>query len=233
MNDRGRSFLLFASWGACLALGLASAAIFAAGVLRDTHFGQADLAVDLSEAGPWRGTDFRVWDGGDYVLWLTTLRSQPPFDPSDPAPGGEPALRFDGNLEARLLTPDGDVYARWVYDGGEPEHAAAGGMTWTRLAQVTLRDLPLRPWRIEARTTAAAPAFAADPDLSTRLLLRPDRPEVGMGGLINYAMIVPAVLFLCLAMVLGLALTRWTGRRWPAWVSGICLALLVAAFALR
>lgn len=233
MNDRARSFLLFASWGACLALGLTSAAIFVAGVARDTHFGQVDLAVDLGEVGPWRGADFRVWDSGNYVLWLTTLRPQPPFDPTGPAPAEESALWFDGILEARVLTPDNDVYAEWSYDGRELEHAAAGGMTWTRLADVTLLDLPLRPWRIEARTTTAAPAFSADPDLSTRLLLRPDRPDVGMGGLISYAMIVPAVLFLCLAVVFGLVLGRLTGRWWPTWVSGICLALFATAITLR
>lgn len=214
-------------------LGLASAAIFVAGVLRDTHFGQAEFAVELGEAGPWRGVDFRVWDSGDYVLWLTTLRPQPPFDPSDPVVVEEAPLRFVGTLEVRVLTPNGEVYAEWPYDGREPEHKAAGGMTWTRLAEVELPDIPLRSWRIEARTIAAAPAFAAAPDRSSRLLLRPDRANVGMGGLINYAMIVPAVLFLCLAMVLGLILARLTGYRWPAWVSGICLALFAAAFAFR
>lgn len=233
MNDRVRSFALFASWCACLALGLVSAGVFGAGVARDTHFGQAALALELGETGPWRGIDFRVWDSGDYVLWLAILRRQPPFDPSDPAAGGEPpAPRFDGSLEARVLTPDGDVHAGWVYRGHAPEHPTTGGMIWTRLADVRLRDLPLRPWRLEARTVEAAPAFSDDPELSTRLLLRPRRPEVGMGGLINYVMIVPAGLFLCLAMALGLILTRLTGRQGPAWVSGISLALFIALFAL-
>ena len=54
-----------------------------------------------------------------------------------------------------------------------------------------------------------------------------------MGGLITYAMIVPATLFLFLAFGLGVVLARTSGHRWPAWVSGLALLAFALLFAAR
>ena len=237
MNERLRNALLLGAWAFCLAVGLASSAVFVAGVLRDTHFGQAEIAMDLGRAGAWKSDAFRVWGGGDYVLWLTTFVPQPPFDPNAPlsSAGSVPPARFDGQIEVRVLTPDAEEHRAWTpgAPGGPPfEHVAGEGGTWTRLAEVALTDLPLRPWRLEARTLVGAPAFD-DARFTSRLLLRPDRPDPGMGGLINYAMIVPAGVFLALSLGLARLYARRSGRNWPVWTSGLSLAAFVAFFTLR
>lgn len=232
--------LLFALWAVCLLAGLASAWVFVAGLLRDTHFEEAAIAMDLGEAGAWRGVDFRVWGGGPYVVWLTTLR---PDRTSAPAPSGarEPEAagpgagrpaRFRGRIEVRILDPDGDARLERRYEGNRLEHATSGGMTWTRLEDLRLDGLPVRPWRLEARTLKGDPEFGARSELRSRLLLRKDRPDVGMGGLINYVMIIPAALFLLLSLVLALGLARRGGSRAPAWISGILLVALVSLWAL-
>lgn len=231
MTGRTRTFTLFAAWGLCLGLGLVSAAVLLAGILRDTHFGQAELALDLGHEGGWSGSDFRVWGGGGYVLWLTSLGPQPPFDPAAPDPPTM-AVPYQGRFAVRILEPNGNLHREWTYAGDEPAHIAGSGTTWSQLGDVTLRDLPLRTWRLEARTAAADPTFASG-DLTSRLLLRPDRAEVGMGGLLNYVLIVPAVLFLALSIVPALLLVRRTGRRWPAWVSALSLVMLAGLFTIR
>ena len=104
-------------------------------------------------------------------------------------------------------------------------------MSWSRLGEVTLRELPLNAWRLETRTVEGSAAFA-DARFSSRVILRPDRPDRGMGGLINYAMIVPAGLFLVLALGLAVMYGQRTGRQWPAWVSGLALLSLAALFTL-
>lgn len=250
-DSRARGFL-FALWIACLLAGLGCAWVFVAGLLRDSHFEEAELAVDLGRDGAWRGVDFRVWGGGPYVLWLTTLRPDPPFaegeppeprdaepqprdaDPEtrDPDPSARAPSRFAGRIAVRVLDPGGGVSLERAYEANRLEHRASGGMTWTRLEELRLDGLPFRSWRLEGRIVEGDPTFESGPGLRSRLLLRRDRPEVGMGGLINYVMVIPAALFLLLSLGLALGLARRGGSRAPAWISGLLLAALVGLFAL-
>lgn len=230
--------LLFGLWLVSLLIGVACLWFFVAGLLRDSHFGEAVVPLDLGTAGPWRTEAFRLWGGGPYVLWLTTLRPQPPFREGEATgqgeaePGGarEPPARprYAGWIEVKILSPDGEARLDRRYDEGRLEHVAGEGMTWTRLDRLRLDGSPLRAWRLEARVLEGDPRFGSGDELRSRLLLRKDRPDVGMGGLLNYVAIVPAGLFLLASLGLALALARRGGPRAPLWIS----ALLVAAAAI-
>lgn len=223
MNERGSARLLLIGWLVCLVGGVAAAGVFVAGVLRDTHFGEARLAMDLGRSGPWQSTDFRVWEDGTHVLWLSSLGPQAPFDPSRPAADTVPSVRFTGRLQLRVLGPGGESIREITYDGTDPAHVVGEGMTWTRVAELELRDSPLRTWRLEARVRQADSVFAGRPDLTSRLLLRKDREPAGMGGLITYAMMVPAAALLLASLAFGLAAARGGATRAPAWISGIAV----------
>lgn len=104
-------------------------------------------------------------------------------------------------------------------------------MTWTRVDELRLAGGPLGRWRLAARVRDPDPRFAESTSLRSRVLLRPRRPDPGMGGLINYAMIVPATLLFLLSLGLALAIARRSGRRAPTWISGLLLLALLSFFA--
>lgn len=224
-QSRGRG-LMFGLWLICLLGGVSCGGVFVAGLLRDTHFGQVELGLDLGADGPWRGVDFRVWSGGPHVLWLTTWRDEPP------EPTRDSAASFAGRIDVRVLDPDRRPRLEQAYESRRLGHGTGGGMAWTRLGEIRLEGPPFRPWRLEARVAEGDLALEADPEQRSHLLLRKDRPDVGMGGLINYVMVIPAVFLLLLSLGFALGLLRRGGSGGPAWISGVLLAALIGLFAL-
>lgn len=211
---------LYAAWALAALLGAACAGVFVAGLLRDTHFGEASVPLDLGAVSGERSAEFRVWRDGPYDLFLTTLHhGRVPWD--------SPA--FSGALGVRVIRPDGGIERELALDGEELDHRLpAGGMTWTRIDELRLPGGPLGRWRLEGRVAAPDPRFAGSDLLRSRLLLRPRRSDPGMGGLLNYAMIVPATLLLLLSLALALAVAHRTGRRGTVWVSALLLLALLA-----
>lgn len=238
--DRRLRGLLLGLWLVSLLAGVACLGFFAAGLLRDSHFGEVAVPLELGEAGPWRTEAFRLWGGDPYVLWLTTLGPQPPFREDEATGRGEAERgtarepterpRYAGRIEVRLLSPDGASRIDRRYGGDRLEHVAGEGMAWTRLDRLRLEGSPLRAWRLEARVLEGDPRFGGEEAFRTRLLLRKDRPDVGMGGLLNYVAIVPAGLFLLASLGLALALARRGGPRAPLWISGLFVAAAVIPF---
>lgn len=223
--------LLFGGWLASALIGLACGSIFVAGLLRDTHFGQAELPLNLGASSGWQRTEFRVWGGGEYVLWLTTLRQGAPFGTADTLSRTEAQDRgFEGVLVVRILEPGGQKRLERRYGGEGFGGPTSGELTWVRLDSPRLDGLPFRTWRLEARVAEGDAALAAGPGVRSRLLLRKDRPDPGMGGLINYAMIFPAAAFLLLSLGLAIAIARRGGSRTPIWISGVLVTAFAALF---
>lgn len=243
--------LLVGLWLACLLAGLGCGWVFVAGVLRDTHFEQAELALDLgTPTTEWHSIGFRVWGGGPYALWLTTLGRDEPFDPERQFDADEPSgpaesleggavggglARFAGELEVRVLRPDGRPrlerrYTSQAFEAGPEGGPPTGAMSWTRLESLRIDGWPVRSWTLEARVVRGDPALAAARDMSSRLLLRRDRPDRGMGGLLTYVMAIPAGAFLLLSLGLALANARRAGSLAPVWISGALLLALLGFF---
>lgn len=215
-----RRALLWAGWASCFGLGGLCLVVFLLGHLRDSHFEQAEILIDLGHPSAPQGTGFRVWEGGTWVLHLTTVntRSMPgTFTPRDSMP------RFGGSLEVRVRDPSGALRFERRYPPEELDHARPVNMEWTRLAELELGGGPLRAWELETRVVAGDERLGAAEGLRSEVLIRKDRPDPGMGGLINYVLLFPGLLFAGLAFVLALALARDGVSRIPVALTALLL----------
>lgn len=212
MTSSRRRALLWAGWASSFVLGGFCLFAFFLGYLRDSHFEQAEILLDLGRASGTRSTDFRLWGAGTWVVHLTTLdtRSRPGgFTPHDSAP------RFAGAIEVRVHDPSGAVRLEESYSAEDLDHALPYNVEWTRLAELELEGGPLHAWSLEARVVAGDERFAAAEGLRSEVLIRKGRPDPGMGGLINYVLLFPGLVFTGLAFVLGLFLAREGASRIP------------------
>lgn len=205
-------------WLGALTFSLACFGLFARAVYLDHHVGEPRITVDFSRAGDWETAGFRVWKEEPHILWLTTVNHDPPFD-----------VPLRGRLGVRIRDPHGALVLDRTFEGTEIDHRRPDNMTWTRLAELDLEGTAWRSWRLEARVTETDPGFASS-GFST-VLIRPDRPSRGMGGLIFYALPIPGFLFLLAAF--GLAAWTWKadGVRWPLPVTAVLGMVAFVAYA--
>lgn len=85
---------LWIAWGATVVAAVACGSVFVAGVLRDTHFGEVEIPLDLGAPSGDRGAAFRVWRSGPYDLFLTTLHH---------GSAGTDSAPFHGSLAVRIV----------------------------------------------------------------------------------------------------------------------------------
>lgn len=205
---------LGAAWGLCFALALASGGVFAQGILRDTRPGGVELAVDLGAAsGPRQGT-FQA-GAEPHVVYLTTVNHAPE----------QVGERLEAALDVRLVDPDGRVAFALRHPPDPLAHPMPDNMVWTQLAR--LERLAPGTWTLSARVRRGDPRFAGK---VSRVLVRPVRPGVGMGGLLNYAMMIPAAVFGALALGFAAATALRGGSRLPLLISCLAPALAWAYF---
>jgi hypothetical protein len=210
------------AWGAWLitsALGLFCAGIFAAGVLRDTRAGEPSLRIDLSAPGGWSSTPFRVWGKGDYLLFLSIVNHD----------RGSVGARYAGEIEALVEAPGGKVVLQRIYAGDAAAPALPLNYGDRRLGAATLDHWPLRQWMLRARVLKGDPSFGT---ARSQIKFWKDRPELGMGGMMNYVMILPAGIFLLLALAIALWLA---GKKSvvPVWLTAGSGAVLLSLLLLR
>jgi hypothetical protein len=216
--SRPARIALLATWVAVFGLGLASLGVFVQGLVRDLHLGDPELALDLSRPGDWQRATFRVWTAGRYRLWLQTVNHDPPF--------GEP---FRGAVAVRLEDPSGGARIDRTFPGAALDHLRPENTHWTALDSLELEGRLWRGWRLAARVMEGDPAFAG---AATTVTLRRVRYDPGMGGLINYVMLIPAMVLLGVAFALAFWLRAGAGPRAPLWISAGGLALLLLALTL-
>ncbi len=193
-----RSLALTAAWLCCFALALASGGIFVSGVRRDTRPGGVELPVDLGVASGWLQGTFEAGTE-PHLVHLTTVNH-------DPGPVG---AQLDAALEVRLAAPDGRIAFAFAHPPDPLAHAMPDNMAWTELAR--LDSLAPGRWTLSARVLRCDPRFAGK---LSRVLVRPLRPDAGMGGLASYVMMIPGIGFGAVAWALGLALAM-RGRPIP------------------
>ena len=183
--------LLLGGWALSFVLALLSGAVVAQGVLRDTRTGEPVIRLDLSKLSDWSSASFRVWGQGTYTLFISSVNHDPAFI-------GTP---FAGTFEVEVIAPDGTSYFQQSYSGTAIEHVLPDNYGDTQLAMLELEDWPLRPWVVKARVIEPDEHFKT---AFTEVKLWKQRYDPGMGGLMNYAMIVPAAVFLCIALASSL-----------------------------
>jgi hypothetical protein len=193
------SRLLWAAWGLSFMLAVACAAVFFQGIIRDKRPFDPEIRLDLSTQSEWITTPFRVWGEKSYSLLIGSVSH-------DPARVGRP---LTAELEVRVLDPNDQVVFYRAYPPGETEHTIPNNYGDVRLATLKLSDWTLRSWALQVRVTEPDPGFAS---VRSTLRLYEQRSHLGMGGLVTYAMIIPAGILMLLALVLAVFIARHSSR---------------------
>lgn len=192
-------------WAMFMVLGVFSGLVFGQAIIRDHRVGEPDMALDVSHTGARAAESFRVWGKKRYRLFVSSVNHDP----------DRVGHRFQGTIAIVVLHPDGSEHFRSVYGPEAMDHVVPDNYGDTQLETLTLDGWPLRTWRIETRVLEPDPGFAG---VTTHVKLWEDRPPVGMGGLISYVFLFPAIVSLALGLVFaGILLGQ--GIRWPLIVS--------------
>src|SRR5688572_21922282 len=214
MTERRPATLLMIGWAVVLTLGVWSATVVVLGVRRDARAGEVTIGLSLGEVSDWRTASFRVWGDGRYTLFVSTVN----FD--RPRVGS----KFGGEMHIVVRRPDGGTFFDRRFGPGTMDHLMPYNYGDTTLANIPIETARIRSWTVAVRVTRADPQFAG---VSSEVKLWRDREDLGMGGLLTYVLIVPAVMFLLLAVFFSFVLAR-RGRMLPFIASlTITLAFLV------
>lgn len=197
------------AWGGCFALGLYLLGVFVAGLARDMDVRAVTIALDLARAGRTEQR-FHVLRRDARVLYLSSVNHTPPF--------GEP---FQGRLRVRVVDPSGDPALEATLDRSAG-HRRPDNMEWSTLGRLT-PDARGR-WALVAEVVEPDPAFQG---VRSEVRLRPDRPSVGMEGLITYAALFPGMFLLLGSMLVAGGLRRRGGPTWPLLLSVAPIVLLI------
>lgn len=210
MSPSRSTVFLLAAWTIAMVLAALSAGILAAGVVRDTRATEPSLDVSLGAPSGWIRVPFRIWRSGRYKLFISTVNH-------DPERVGR---RFSGEVEVLIQRPDGTTFYQERLQGDTIPHLVPSNYGDTELALVTLDRSRVRRWTMAVRVSRPDAQFT---DLRSQVKLWRERSDPGMGGLVNYVMIIPAGFFAIVALLVALSLAR-RSIRMPLFVS--CVALL-------
>lgn len=204
---------LLVAWAVVFGLGLLATYGFVNGLIRDTHIGQPTMTLPLDRVGQ-HTTDFRVWGKTEYVLRLSASSS-------DPTKVG---LRLDAALEVVVRSPDGAVALQQAFDGTRADFRLSQ-YTDVRLATVVLHGSPWRRWSLETRVTRPDQRFEG---VITQIKLW-EYVDVGMGGLLNYVLVIPAGVLMLAALGMAIRLAM-RGRTVPLFCTVPAVLALFALF---
>lgn len=210
-----RKVVLLSIWGVLFTLGALCAGVFVQGVLRDHRVGEPVLDINLGAQSQWLITPFRVFGDGDYRLILSSVNHNP----------GLVGRPFDGRLEVQVRDPDGRLVLDRLYNSAELNYRVPSNYGDRVLNLLSLAGWPLRSWELRAKIADGDDDFQT---VRSELKLWKERYDPGMGGMINYVMIFPAVLFLSFAFLVALPLFK-SGTRFPL-ISTAGLVALILIF---
>ncbi|MGH7694852.1 MAG: hypothetical protein ACRENH_07715 [Gemmatimonadaceae bacterium] len=205
---------IWIAWLTTFALALTCVSIVVKGVLRDRRVGEPVLSLDLARRSDWRSSRFRVWGSGTYTLFISSVNWDSTF-------AGAP---LGAELEVAVLTPSGKPVFKRMYAARSTGLRLPINYGDSHLADVSLRDWPVRRYTLAARVLAPDEHFKTAQSV---LKLYKQRSDPGMGGMMNYVMIFPAAVLMFLAVVAALSLAR-AGKRVPIVITAVAGVLLLA-----
>ena len=214
MSTRLRT-ALWVAWATFFTLGLVCLGVFMQGVLRDTHAGDPVIRVDFTSRPTSASVPFRVWGSATYALMLSSVNHDPQHV----------GTSLEGEFEVLILGPNENAVFRQRYAAGTTGHSVPSNYGDKTLTTIQLNDWPLRSWKLQVKLDRPDPKFRT---VLTEVKLRKQRYDPGMGGLMNYAMMLPAAVFLALALGTSLALVK----RSKVPVALTCVMLVAFAAAL-
>ena len=205
---------LWGAWSLSFALALACIGVFIQGVMRDTRSGDPVLRVDFSSATRSEAS-FRVWGQETYDLLISSVNH-------DASLVGHP---LGAEFEIRVAGPDGKPVLYRTYASGATGHQIPSNYGDVKLATLELDGSPLRSWTLRLEVLKPDPMFRT---AQTHLKLYKRQYNSGMGGLVNYAIMIPGAVLLLLALAVSVPLFRG-GSRLPLLLtaSAVFLFLLV------
>lgn len=192
--------------------------MFGQGILRDRRIGEPVLRIDLSSTSDWVSTRFRIWGRGTHSLFVSSVNHDPRFI------GADLAAAF----EISITNSSGMRFFHRLYAPGSTGHVLPSNYGDRKLGSFELDDLPLRNWTLAARVVEPDPRFKT---ARTEIKFWKERYDPGMGGLMNYVMAIPALLFLVLSFLASLALAS-RGFRTPVVVTAVGGASFLVLFVL-
>lgn len=192
---------LLIGWALVFAIGVAIATPVALGVRRDTRAGEVTVPVSLAEVAAPQTRSFRVWTAGSYNLFVSTVN----FDQA------RVGAKFNGEIRVVVRRPGGDTLLDRRFGPTAFAHSMPYNYGDAKLASIPLDAARIRPWTVSIEVTRADPSFTG---VRSEVKLWRERTDLGMGGMITYVLIFPAIVFLLLAVVLAIVLLR-RGRRVP------------------
>jgi hypothetical protein len=190
------------------ALGTVIATPVALGLRRDNRAGEVTIPISLGEASAPQTHSFRVWNAGSYNLFISSVN----FDQS------RVGAKFSGELAVAIRHSDGTTLFERRFHPDTIDHRMPFNYGDAKLAVVPIAAARIRPWTMSVQVTRADPQFGG---VRSELKFWRERADPGMGGMITYVLIFPAIMFLLLAVVLAIVLLQ-RGRTVP-------LALSIAA----
>lgn len=205
------TILLWIGWALAFALAAACFAVLLQGVARDARWGQPAIPVDFSEVSAWQSASFRVWSEDTYTLFVSSVNHDPEY-----------IDRFlTADFRVRILGADEQPVLDRLYRGETLDHTVPRGYGDVRLATINIKGKPWRPGTLQVRVTEPDPAFRTT---RSEVRLWKEQQDLGMGGLVNYAMLVPGGIMLVLSLLIASMLAS-RGRKWPL----IATVLLILA----
>lgn len=196
--SRASLVLRMIAWLLCWLGGAALTGVSLGHLLADRHVWDARVSLPVRTAGADQRASFHSFGGGEVTLFVTS------FTPS--AGGGG---SFRGDVAVTVINERGEI-AREIRVGPHgTAHAQTMNSAWTTLATLTAPRLWLKTWTLHARVLSADPAFAAE---RLDVLLRPQRRELGMGGMVYYVTIFIGIALLAVAWIVAATSTSVIGR---------------------
>lgn len=196
---------LFVGWALVFALGVTTAVPVVLGLRRDSRAGEVTVPLSLGEVSAPQTRSFRVWSAGSYNLFISSVN----FDQS------RVGAKFRGELEVAIRHPDGATFVERRFNPDTIDHRMPYNYGDAKLAVVPIAAARIRPWTLSVQVIRADPQFAG---VRSELKFWRERADPGMGGMITYVLIFPAIVFLLLAVVLAIVLLR-RGRTVPLAIS--------------
>jgi hypothetical protein len=206
-------------WGLIFFLAMGCLFLIAQGLIRDFYTGDPVAGIDPQISSDWTAVPFRLWGKGSYDLQISSVNHEP----------SSVGRLFRGEMQVRVKDPHERVVFERTYNAGVINHRVPNNYSDNQLASMVLDDWPLRQWRLEVRVTEGDPNFVTTG--KTEVRLRKQRYDPGMGGLMNYAMMLPGGVLLLIALFISVFLARG-GSRWPLVATATsCIAFLVLLIA--
>jgi hypothetical protein len=187
--SRTGKIVRWAFWITLWAAGVFLTAISALHIRADSHRWDARVSLPVRQSGATASAAFRSLSGGPVNLFATSL-----------AHGTTTPVPFRGAIHIRVVGTDGSPLRETVLGREGVPHVQAMDSSWTSIGEVAAPRLWLASWRLEAQVHAADPAFPAG---QIDLILRKERRDLGMGGMVFYVTIFIGIFLVVMAAVLA------------------------------